>query len=79
MSGLLSGFRLPVIGAAAMVATLVASGPAYAAGTNAGATVSNSFTLDYQVGGVSQTQIDTSGSPTNFTVDRKVDTVSQRR
>jgi hypothetical protein len=52
---------------------LAAAGPAFAAGTSAGTTVSNSFTLDYQVSGISQTQIDTSGSPTNFTVDRKVD------
>jgi uncharacterized repeat protein (TIGR01451 family) len=57
---------------AAALAFAVA-GPAFAAGTSAGTTVSNSFTLDYQVGGISQTQINTSGSPTNFTVDRKVD------
>jgi len=44
-----------------------------AAGTSAGTSVSNSFTLDYQVGGVSQAQIDSSGSPTLFTVDRRVD------
>ncbi|MDZ7629463.1 MAG: hypothetical protein U5J99_13770 [Parvularculaceae bacterium] len=52
---------------------LLVSAPAFAAGTSAGTSVSNTFTLDYQVGGVPQTQIDTSGSPTLFTVDRKVD------
>ncbi len=58
---------------AAVVAAFSAAGVAHAAGTDAGTPVANSFTLDYQVGGVSQTQIDTSGSPTTFTVDRKVD------
>ncbi len=58
---------------AAAAAFLSAAGTAFAAGTDAGTSVSNSFTLDYQVGGVSQTQIDTSGSPTLFTVDRKID------
>ncbi|MEQ1930608.1 MAG: hypothetical protein ABL957_08760 [Parvularculaceae bacterium] len=46
---------------------------AEAAGTNAGTSVSNTFTLDYQVGGVNQTQVTNSGSPTLFTVDRLVD------
>ena len=45
---------------AAAAAVFSASGAALAAGTNAGASVSNHFTLDYQVGGISQTQIDTS-------------------
>ncbi len=58
---------------AAFATAAVAAGPAFAAGTSAGTTVSNSFTLDYQVGGTPQTQIDTSGAPTQFTVDRKVD------
>lgn len=58
---------------AALGAALVGAGPAFAAGTAAGASVSNTFTLDYQVGGVNQTQINTSGAPTLFTVDRKTD------
>lgn len=58
---------------AALGAAALGAGPAFAAGTSAGTSVSNSFTLDYQVGGVAQTQIDTSGAPTLFTVDRKVD------
>lgn len=58
---------------AAIGAASLGAAPAFAAGTDAGTSVSNSFTLDYEVGGVSQTQIDTSGSPTLFTVDRKVD------
>jgi uncharacterized repeat protein (TIGR01451 family) len=57
----------------AAAAAVLGSAPAHAAGVSAGASVSNSFTLDYQVGGVAQTQIDTSGAPTLFTVDRKVD------
>ena len=72
MMSLSRGLRnVAFIGAA--LAAVVGSGPALAAGTSAGASVSNSFTLDYQVGGVSQTQINTSGSPTLFTVDRKID------
>ncbi len=61
--------------AAAMATVFAAAlpGGALAAGTEAGTAVNNSFTLDYKVGGVSQTQIDTSGSPTSFVVDRKVD------
>ncbi len=58
---------------AAIGAALFGAAPALAAGTDAGTSVSNSFTLDYQVGGVPQTQIDTSGTPTLFTVDRKTD------
>ncbi len=58
---------------AAAVAGIGGFGSALAAGTDAGTSVSNSFTLDYDVSGVAQTQIDTSGSPTTFTVDRKVD------
>ncbi len=58
---------------AAVAVAFSAAGAAHAAGTDAGTSVSNSFTLDYDVGGVSQTQIDTSGAPTTFTVDRKVD------
>ncbi len=73
MRGLFSGLRLPAVGVAALAVSMMAGGSAFAAGTDAGTTVSNSFTLDYQVGGVSQTQIDTSGAPTSFTVDRKVD------
>jgi len=45
---------------------------ALAAGTDAGTTVSNTFTLDYQVGGVDQTQI-TPAASTDFVVDRIVD------
>ena len=46
-----------------------AATPALAAGTNAGSTITNSVTVNYQVGGVSQTAISASNS---FTVDRKV-------
>jgi len=46
--------------------------PAFATGTTAGSTINNTATVNYQVGGVSQTSIDASNS---FTVDRKIDLV----
>lgn len=50
------------------------AGPhAMAAGTDAGTSVENTFTLNYDVGGVNQTQIDNIGTPTTFTVDRRID------
>lgn len=52
----------------AVAAALVAQ-PAYAAGTAAGSTITNTVTVDYQVGGVAQTA--TTASDT-LTVDRKV-------
>lgn len=73
MEGLDRRPRRAAILIAAAVAFMTGAGSAMAAGTDAGTSVSNSFTLDYQVGGVAQTQIDTSGAPTTFTVDRKVD------
>jgi uncharacterized repeat protein (TIGR01451 family) len=57
----------------AVVALAAAAGAANAAGTDAGTTVSNTFTLDYEVGGVPQTQLGNAGAPTQFTVDRLVD------
>lgn len=58
---------------AALVGLSLLAGTAHAAGTDAGTTVSNTFTLNYDVGGTPQPQIDNSGSPTQFTVDRLVD------
>lgn len=46
---------------------------AWAGGTAAGTTVQNTFTLNYEVSGVAQTEIDTASSPTEFTVDRLID------
>ncbi len=63
LAGALAGIALAILGA----------GAAEAAGTNAGTAVSNTFTLNYQVGGVAQTQIDNTAAPTRFTVDRLVD------
>lgn len=60
---------------AVIAVAIFGASAAEAAGTSAGTSVSNTFTLDYQVGGVSQTQINNTGSPTLFTVDRKVDVV----
>ena len=50
-------------------ASVVAASPAYAAGTTAGASITNTATVDYQVGGVSQGQQSASNT---FTVDRKI-------
>src|SRR3546814_5087138 len=47
----------------------VAAVPAFAAGTTAGTTITNTATVDYQVGGVAQGQQSASN---NFTVDRKI-------
>ena len=54
---------------AATVAVLLAASPAYAAGTAAGLSVTNTVTVNYQVGGVSQTAQTASDT---FTVDRKI-------
>ncbi len=55
--------------ASVLAATAVAASPAFAAGTTAGTTVTNSVTLDYKVGGIDQAQLSASDT---FTVDRKV-------
>ncbi|MDO9363631.1 MAG: hypothetical protein Q7T60_11940 [Sphingopyxis sp.] len=56
-----------VIGLAAL--SSVAATPAFAAGTTAGTTITNTATVDYQVGGVAQGQQTASN---NFTVDRRI-------
>ena len=58
---------LGTVGAAAL-AVLVAN-PALADGTPAGTTITNTVTVNYQVGGVSQTA---TGASNSFAVDRKV-------
>lgn len=56
--------------------TALSAGSAFAAGTAADTTVSNTFTLDYKVDGTDQPQIDTSAAgsdtPTTFKVDRVI-------
>lgn len=47
----------------------IAATPAFAAGTTAGSSITNTATVDYQVGGVSQGQ---QSAATSFTVDRKI-------
>ena len=51
----------------------VAIGTAAAQTNEAGEVISNTFTLNYNVGSTAQTPISNSASPTTFTVDRKVD------
>ncbi|HMO75055.1 MAG TPA: hypothetical protein PKD99_08750 [Sphingopyxis sp.] len=62
--------KLTYVGTLGLAATICfASAPAFAAGTTAGTTITNTATVDYQVGGVSQTQQTASDS---FVVDRKI-------
>ena len=69
-----------LLGATAL--TVFSVGSAHAAGTSAGTSVSNTFSLDYQVGGTDQPTIETCqtgdagctvDTSTKFTVDRKID------
>jgi len=59
---------------AASAVSMLSVGTASAAGTAANTTVTNTFTLDYTVGGVGQPQIDTDNPTdrTEFTVDRVI-------
>lgn len=61
-----------LMGATAL--TVLSTGTAFAQNnfTSAGETVSNTFTLDYEVNNTPQTQIENSGTPTQFNVDRLV-------
>ena len=62
--------KLTYMGAIGLTAlSSVAAAPALAAGTTAGTTITNTATVDYQVGGVAQGQQSASN---NFTVDRKI-------
>ncbi|MEM7082371.1 MAG: hypothetical protein AAF465_06525 [Pseudomonadota bacterium] len=75
------GLKLTLLSALLALAPYAMSAGTDPGGTAAGQTVSNQATLDYQVGGVSQTQIlsDNDGNPINgisattFVVDRKLD------
>ncbi|HEX5184060.1 MAG TPA: hypothetical protein VFW19_13045 [Allosphingosinicella sp.] len=61
--------------ASVLAGAALAVSPASAAGTTAGTTITNTVTVDYKVGGVSQNQVSASAS---FTVDRKINlTVAQ--
>lgn len=57
------------LGAASILALTAVASPALAAGTQSGSTITNTVTVNYKVGGVSQTAQQASNS---FTVDRKV-------
>ncbi|MGH3804157.1 MAG: hypothetical protein ACRDTD_29290 [Pseudonocardiaceae bacterium] len=62
--------KLTYMGASGLAAlSSVAATPAFAVGTTAGTTITNTATVDYQVGGVAQGQQSASN---NFTVDRKI-------
>ncbi len=63
-------YRSKLLGAAGLFAlTVLGANPAYAAGTTAGSTITNTVSVAFQVGGVSQTG--TTASDT-LTVDRRV-------
>lgn len=62
-------FRAQLIGGAALLALGMTASPALAAGTTAGSTITNTVTVDYQVGGVAQTAATASDT---ITVDRKI-------
>ena len=59
-----------LLGATAL--TALSAGTAFAAGTEAGTLVSNTFTLDYNVGTTPQPPV-TGDTPTTFVVDRLID------
>ena len=59
-----------LLGATAL--TALTTGTAFAAGTTAGTSVDNTFTLDYNVGATPQPRI-TPAAPTTFVVDRLID------
>lgn len=61
---------LALAGGVSVVA--LGASPAFATGTTAGTAINNTATVNYQVGGVSQTAINASNS---FTVDRRIDLV----
>ncbi|WP_309622853.1 hypothetical protein [Novosphingobium sp.] len=58
---------LGTAGAAALIVT--SASPALAGGTTAGSTITNTVSVNYQVGGVAQTA---TGASNTFTVDRKI-------
>lgn len=61
---------LKIIGTTSVLAiAMVAANPALAAGTTSGSTITNTATVDYQVGSVAQPQISAGNT---FTVDTKV-------
>ncbi len=62
-------FNLLAVSSALSIATLLAA-PAYAAGTTAGSSINNTATVNYSVGGVSQTPV--TSSTATFVVDRKI-------
>lgn len=61
-----------LVGTSAVALAALASAPAFAAGTDAGSSITNTATLNYNVGTVAQTPID---AVNTFTVDRKVNFV----
>jgi uncharacterized repeat protein (TIGR01451 family) len=57
--------------AAMLLSSFIGVGGAYAAGTNAGQTISNTATVSYSVNSVAQPSV--TSSPATFVVDRKID------
>jgi uncharacterized repeat protein (TIGR01451 family) len=64
-----------LVASAVIPAVCFSAVPAYAAGTTQGTSITNNITVDYQVGGVGQTQINNVTQPASsntFLVDRKI-------
>jgi uncharacterized repeat protein (TIGR01451 family) len=68
--------KIKLLVASAMIPTVLLNAvPAMAAGTTQGTSITNNITVDYQVGGVGQTQINNTNQPLSsntFLVDRKI-------
>ena len=67
----LTNFKKGLLGTVAIA--VLSTGTAFADGTAAGSLVSNIFTLDYDVNGAEQPQINNNSNPTDFLVDRLID------
>jgi uncharacterized repeat protein (TIGR01451 family) len=64
-----------LVASAVIPAVCLSAVPAYAAGTTQGTSITNNITVDYQVSGVNQTQINNVSQPASsntFVVDRKI-------
>jgi len=67
----LTKFKKGLVGTAAL--GFLMTGTAFAAGTDAETPVDNTFTLNYEVNGAEQPEINNNANPTRFLVDRLID------
>lgn len=64
--------KILLVSASGISIAMLGATPSFAAGTTAGQTITNNVTVEYQVGGVDQTDVTASDS---FVVDRKINLV----